>query len=791
MQHLAIAALAGFTLVSSLTVQGAQPAEAYASVTDDGGWCWFSDPRAVSRDGKTFTGWVTEDGSIQAAELNHASGNVTTFTLRAKYERDDHDNPSFLFLPDGRLMAFYSKHGGGSQPAIHSRTTSRAGSFTNWEPEVALPLRDDSGGRAGITYCNPFMLSDENNAIYLFWRGVSYKPTMAKSTDGGKTWSAAQPVFSRAGLPSGNRPYAKYASNGKDRIHFLFTDGHPRNEASNSVYYVCYRAGAFYKADGTRICGVNELPIQPEQADLVYDARKTGVRAWVWGVAFDKNDQPVVAYTRLPAETDHRYHFACWDGKAWVDTELCAAGKWFPQTQAGRTEREPHYSSGLALDPSNPSVVYLTRPVGGVRELEKWTTPDGGKTWKSEAVTSGSKHDNIRPNVVMNHTPDGPTVLWQNLSGRYVHYTDYRSSIKTDRPAKLVLPAAAPPPPPLSAAIEKTAVLTAMERVGDWQIANPGRHATTDWTQGALYTGIMALDRIATNRRFSDEMVRIGELNEWKLGPRKYHADDHVVGQTYIELWQRHRDDKMIAPMKAGFDFILANPREFPTLEFKQKGIGDLWSWCDALFMAPPAWIRLHAATGDRRYYNFAVTNWWRTSDYLYDTNEHLYFRDSTYFTKREANGAKVFWSRGNGWVMGGLVRMLQYMPKDNPDRARFETQFKEMAAKILTCQQSDGLWRASLLDPASYPMQETSGSGFYTYALAWGVNEGLLDRAKFEPAVRKAWMALVECVTPEGRLTHVQPIGADPRHFDENATEVYGVGAFLLAGSEVYRLAK
>ena len=338
---------------------------------------------------------------------------------------------------------------------------------------------------------------------------------------------------------------------------------------------------------------------------------------------------------------------------------------------------------------------------------------------------------------------------------------------------------------------ENAEVLAVMERVADWQLANPSKHKPTDWTQGAYYAGVMALDQISTSPRFREAMVRMGETNAWKLGPRKYHADDQAVGQTYVELWQRAKEAKMITPLREHCDAILASPREFATLEFRQKGIGDLWSWCDALFMAPPAWIRLWAATGDQRYLDFAVTNWWRTSAYLYDTTEHLYYRDSTYFTKREANGAKVFWSRGNGWVMGGLVRMLQYLPKDHPSRNRFETQFKEMAAKVLTCQQPDGLWRASLLDPASFPLQETSGSGFYTYALTWGINTGLLDRATYEPAVRKAWSALVGCVAPDGKLTHVQPIGADPKKFPADATEVYGVGAFLLAGSEVYRLTK
>lgn len=788
---LVCAVAASLTLLaqSATPLRAAQPGEAYADFTADGGWCWFSNPRAVSRDGKTYSGWVTEDGTVQAAELDHASGRVTTVNLHEQYQRDDHDNPSFLFLPDGRLMAFYSQHGGGKFPAIHTRSTVRAGDFTEWTPEVALPLKDDSGGKAGISYCNPHLLSEENNTLYLFWRGFSFKPTMSKSTDGGKTWTPAQVVFSRPGLPPGNRPYAQYASNGKNRIHMLFTDGHPRNEASNSVYYACYRNGAFYKADGTRICGVDELPFTPEQADCVYDAKKTGVRAWVWDIAFDKNENPVVAYTRLPADDDHRYHCARWDGKGWLDTELCAGGKWFPQTPPGKKESEPHYSSGLALDHEDPSVVYLSRPVNGVREIERWTTADGGKSWKSEAVTTNSKFDNIRPVVVRDHATDGPTALWMNIIGRYVHYTNYRTAIKMDRPAK-TLAAPVPVGPPLSGAIAPQAVLTAMERVADWQLANPSKHRQTDWTQGAGYTGMMALAGISGSPKYLDAMLQMAETNGWNLGPGKYFADDHAVGQTYAELWRHQHEDRMIQPMRAQFDEILARPAQFATLDFKQKGVNALWSWCDSLFMGPPAWTRLWAATGEKKYLDFMITNWWRTSDYLYDQTEHLYFRDSTYFNRREATGAKIFWGRGNGWVMGGLVRVLQYLPQDHPDRARFETQFKDMAAKILTCQQSDGLWRSSLLDPASYPLKETSGSGFYTYALAWGVNQGMLDRAAYEPAVRKAWAALVECVAPDGKLTHVQPIGGDPKTFQEDGTEVYAVGAFLLAGSEVYRLA-
>ena len=369
-------------------------------------------------------------------------------------------------------------------------------------------------------------------------------------------------------------------------------------------------------------------------------------------------------------------------------------------------------------------------------------------------------------------------------------------------PAVLLVPARAEPParvpavespaPPAgawSAALKPSAVLGVMERVAAWQLAHPSSHPATDWTQAAGDTGMLALAGISGDRAYRDAMVRMGETNNWQLGPRAYHADDHCIGQTYAELYFQLREPKMIAALKARCDDILANPHD-GTLEFRTPGCQDRWSWCDALFMAPAAWLRLSVATGDTRYLEFAVNQWWRTADYLYDKKEHLYYRDSTYFQRREANGKHVFWSRGNGWVMGGLVRMLQYLPSNHPARPRFEQQFREMAAAILACQQSDGLWRASLLDPASYPLQETSGSGFYTYALAWGINQKLLDRAPCEPAVRRAWAALVACVQADGMLTHVQPIGADPKAFAGDSTEVYGTGAFLLAGSEIYRMA-
>jgi len=334
----------------------------------------------------------------------------------------------------------------------------------------------------------------------------------------------------------------------------------------------------------------------------------------------------------------------------------------------------------------------------------------------------------------------------------------------------------------------RSAVLALVQKVADWQIANPAEYPSTDWTQAVGYMGMMALARVSANPRYERVMMEISaKENAWELGPRPYVADDHAVGQTYLELYLRHRKAWMIAPTRTRFDWILEHPKE-GGLEFTGDGKRDRWTWCDSLFMAPPTWVRLYAATGNRTYLDYMVANWWQTSDFLYDRQEHLYFRDSTYFDKREQNGRKVFWSRGNGWVLAGLARVLEYLPKGHPARPRFVQQFRDMAGEILTLQQPDGLWRASLLDPEHYPQPETSGSGLYVFALAWGVNHRLLDPVRFRPAILRGWTALAASVAPDGKLTHVQPIGADPTRFDADHSEVFGVGAFLLAGSEVYR---
>ncbi len=328
-----------------------------------------------------------------------------------------------------------------------------------------------------------------------------------------------------------------------------------------------------------------------------------------------------------------------------------------------------------------------------------------------------------------------------------------------------------------------------MKKVTAWQLKNP-KHAPTDWTNGAFYAGVTAAWETTKSKAIYQSLLDLGKSTGWKPGKRWYHADDIAICQTYVDVYKVEKKQEMIQPFIDTLAIFMKKP--YPT-----KGIEVIkWWWCDALFMGPPAVVKLGAVTGNSSYFAYSDQLYKETYNLLYDKEEHLFARDLKYVIKndgkdiREANGKKIFWSRGNGWVMGGLVRILQALPANYAGRGFYIQLLKEMSARLKELQQADGLWRASLLDPDSYPGGEVSGSGFDCYAIAWGINNGILDKATYLPVVEKAWIGLNKCVQKDGLVGWVQPIGADPKkNFNADSWEVYGSGAFLLAGSEVIKL--
>jgi unsaturated rhamnogalacturonyl hydrolase len=336
----------------------------------------------------------------------------------------------------------------------------------------------------------------------------------------------------------------------------------------------------------------------------------------------------------------------------------------------------------------------------------------------------------------------------------------------------------------LSPQLDRRNLAKAMKLVADWQLGRMPEQAQVDWTWAALYDGFMAIPDKVGGSKYKAGMIKVADGLNWQPGPRVMHADDQAVGQMYLEQYMIHKDPKMIAAMRARLDTEIATPD--PTDSQK-----PLWWWCDALFMAPPVYADMATVTGDKKYLLFMDHEWDVTTALLYDRSKHLYFRDATYLDKHEKNGEPLFWSRGNGWVMGGIVRVLKELPADSPLRPKFISLFREMAAELVSIQSKDGLWRPGLLDADSYPLPEISGSAFITYALAYGVNEKILDRATYWPAVEKAWVGMLSHVYADGRLGCIQPVGAAPGAYTETSSYVYGVGAYLLAGSEIYRTAK
>lgn len=414
----------------SINYAEAQPKQ----LSDDAAWCWFSGPRAIYRhhgNAEIATGWITKDGTLQAALLNYKSGAKEIQTITPQLEKDDHANPAFVELQDKEVLMFCAKHY--DNHVRVNRLAVDAPSIAYDETKLNDIYDEEELKRypyKRVTYVNPFALTAENNRIYCFGRWTGFKPNITWSDDNGESFVKSTVfIANKEGFDGNNRPYVCYASDGKSKIHLVFTDGHPRDEPLNSVYYACYENGAFWRADGSKICDLDQIPFEPKEATVVYQASEKEGRAWVYDVATDKKGRPVVLYARYPEETEHLYHYAIFDGKKWEDNQVCHAGKWFPQTAEGKKEPEPHYSAGMSLNPLSPNVIYLSREVNGIFEIEKRETKDKGKSWKTTPITQNSTHDNVRPVVPKNmQKSDTPVVLWMT-NKKYIHYTNYDTEI--------------------------------------------------------------------------------------------------------------------------------------------------------------------------------------------------------------------------------------------------------------------------------------------------------------------------------------------------------------------------
>lgn len=349
---------------------------------------------------------------------------------------------------------------------------------------------------------------------------------------------------------------------------------------------------------------------------------------------------------------------------------------------------------------------------------------------------------------------------------------------------------------------EKEDVLKDIRSANDYFMSewpDPGEPIVTDrarpsniWTRGTYYEGLMALYEIDPQRRYYDYAVDWGNAHKWGLrnGNKTRNADDQCCGQTYIDLYNIDPQLERIADIKANIDYIVSSPQN------------DDWWWIDALQMAMPVYAKLYVLFDDEKYLEkmhqiYMYTKNSHGTNGLYNPKDRLWWRDKDYDPPyKEPNGQDCYWSRGNGWVFAALVRVLDTIPQDSKYRSEYVKTFKEMASAIILVQREDGFWNVSLHDPTNYGGKETTGTAFFTYGLAWGIRNGLLDKKTYLPAAVKGWNGLTkDSLHDNGFLGYVQGTGKDPSAgqpvtYDRVPNhDDYGVGAFMLAGCEMYKL--
>jgi len=313
------------------------------------------------------------------------------------------------------------------------------------------------------------------------------------------------------------------------------------------------------------------------------------------------------------------------------------------------------------------------------------------------------------------------------------------------------------------------------------------------WTRAVYYEGLMALYAIDKKKAYYDYALQWGEKHKWGLrgGIQTRNADNQCCGQTYIDMYllDGKKNPERIRDIKASIDLMM------PTAKI------DDWNWVDALQMAMPVFLRLgnlYDTSYHRRMYEmYAFSKYKHGINGLYNPADHLWWRDKDFVPPyKEPNGEDCYWSRGNGWVLAALTKTLAGLPKNDLHYNEYLQDYKDMLAALLPIQRADGYWNVSLHDSTHFGGKEVSGTSLFVYGMAWGINNNIIDRNTYLPVLLKAWNAMVkEVVHPDGKLGYVQGTGKEPKdgqpvNYDHTPDfEDYGLGCFLMAGTEVYKL--
>ncbi len=393
-------------------------------VSSDGAWTWFNDERALIKEDRLYTSYVTTEGYVGLSVYDLEKNKVINkpVNLSTWKESDDHNNASLVFREDGKLMAFYAKHHTDQQTNYRVSLVEKPESLADWGAEITI----QSG--AHHTYNNAFQLTEMNGTIYNFSRTNAYNPNWKKYNSVGEELSEDS-EFIRSGDDK-TRPYVKYASNGKDRIDFFFTNGHPR-KTDNNLYHIYFKNGGLYQTDGTFILSEAELPISVDQVNKIYTFGDKSPTARPWTSSFNYNSKgrPVVTYSLQEDQHTIDYYYAFWDAedKRWKHQYIADAGD-------ALYDAERDYTGLVVLNPNNTNEIFMSSNVNPLTakttkhfEIYRGFTSNGGKSWEWTILTEDSDVDNIRPFVPKGGKDKNQIVLW--LRGTYKTYTDFSTMV--------------------------------------------------------------------------------------------------------------------------------------------------------------------------------------------------------------------------------------------------------------------------------------------------------------------------------------------------------------------------
>lgn len=378
-----------------------------------GAWSYFGDPRAIAHDGHIFTGWISTTGNVWVAHIR-PDGSFTKRMIYRDLGVDDHNNPSLVFRPDGRIMVFFCPHSGRSLPPPEYRPSKMRYRVTRYPYSIRAiePVRHvltNAPGDLGFTYPNPIQ---QRGKLWLFWRGGGWNPTFSYTRDG-RAWVPARELMRSE---PGQRPYAKYAGDGNLRIHGVFTEGHV-SSFRNSLYYARYENSGLFSAGGRRLGSLRSVPLHTSKLDRIYEYSGAGGRAWPHDIALTAAGRPRIVYTRRRANRD-TFYYAYHNGSRWVSHKIVAAGPGFPSFTSG----------GATLDHDDPRIVYLSRRTGAFHQVEAWVTPDNGRSWSSQQLTADPDHYCTRP-VSPRGLAGANPIVYVRGDRRTRGYTDFLTRI--------------------------------------------------------------------------------------------------------------------------------------------------------------------------------------------------------------------------------------------------------------------------------------------------------------------------------------------------------------------------